>query len=215
MNGAIHAVVEGYRNICATGGKPIALTNCLNFGNPLNEEVMGQIKGAIEGISTAAKALNAPVVSGNVSLYNETDGVSINPTPAIGMIGLMSDYTKAIPNTISSEEEHIFLIGDLGSHLTNTTYAEVCEDITGGAIPEIDLHLERQTGEFLQAVIEKRILSSCVDISHGGLLTTLAKMCVKGGVGANLNLHHFDDTPLQRYFLTKAMHGISARFQRV
>jgi phosphoribosylformylglycinamidine synthase subunit PurL len=196
VNGAIHAVVEGYRNICATGGKPIALTNCLNFGNPLNEEVMGQIKGAIEGISTAAKALNAPIVSGNVSLYNETDGVSINPTPAIGMIGLMSDYTKAIPNTISSEEEHIFLIGDLGSHLTNTTYAEVCEDITGGAIPEIDLHLERQTGEFLQAVIEKRILSSCVDISHGGLLTTLAKMCVKGGVGANLNLHHFDDTPL-------------------
>jgi phosphoribosylformylglycinamidine synthase len=90
--GAIHAVVESYRHICATGGKPLALTNCLNFGNPTNPEVMGQIKDAIEGISEAAKFLNVPVVSGNVSLYNETDGISINPTPTIGMVGIIQDY---------------------------------------------------------------------------------------------------------------------------
>jgi phosphoribosylformylglycinamidine (FGAM) synthase-like enzyme len=196
VNGAIHAVVEGYRNICATGGKPSALTNCLNFGNPTNPEVMGQIKGAIEGISTAAKALNTPVISGNVSLYNETDGNSINPTPTIGMVGIMQDYTKAIPNAISNEEQHIFLIGDLGYHLTNTTYAEVCEGVHGGAIPNIDLNIEKQTGEFLQKIIDERILFSCGDISHGGLLTALAKMCVKGGVGANINLHHVQGTEL-------------------
>ncbi len=196
IEGAIHAVVESYRNICATGGTPSALTNCLNFGNPTNPEIMGQIKGAIEGISKAAKALNAPVISGNVSLYNETDGKSINPTPTIGMVGIMKDYTKAIPNTISNEEEHIFLIGDLGSHLTNTTYAEVCEGVCSGAIPRVDLDLEKQTGEFLQKVIDKRVLSSCGDISHGGFLTAIAKMCVKGGVGANINLHHIQGSEL-------------------
>jgi len=196
VEGAIHAVVESYRNICATGGTPSALTNCLNFGNPTNPEIMGQIKGAIEGISKAAKALNTPVISGNVSLYNETDGKSINPTPTIGMVGIMKDYTKAIPNAISNEEEHIFLIGDLGSHLTNTTYAEVCEGVCGGAIPRVDLDLEKQTGEFLQKAIDERVLSSCGDISHGGFLTAIAKMCVKGGVGANINLHHIQGAEL-------------------
>jgi phosphoribosylformylglycinamidine synthase len=88
------------------------------------------------------------------------------------------------------------LIGDLGYHLTNTTYAEVCEGVHGGAIPNIDLNIEKQTGEFLQKIIDERILFSCGDISHGGLLTALAKMCVKGGVGANINLHHVQGTEL-------------------
>lgn len=196
VKGAMHAVVESYRNISATGGKPIALTNCLNFGSPLKEEVMGQIKGAIEGISNAAKALNVPVVSGNVSLYNETDGSSIAPTPTIGMVGIMQDYTKAISNAIYNEEEHIFLIGELGSHLTNTTYAQVCENILGGKIPEIDLQLEKQMSEFVQKAIDKRILSSCSDIASGGLITALAKMCVKGNVGVNLNLYHLSETDI-------------------
>lgn len=204
VEGSIHAVVESYRNICATGGKPMALTNCLNFGNPLNPEVMGQIKGAIEGISKAAKFLDTPVISGNVSLYNETDGASINPTPTIGMVGIIQDYTKAIANAIENEEEHIFLIGDLGSHLTNTTYADVCENVRGGKIPENDLELEKQTGEFLQKIIDERIISSCSDISHGGFLTTLAKMCVKGGVGANLNMHHLSGNDLVKFLFNES-----------
>jgi phosphoribosylformylglycinamidine synthase len=194
--GAIHAVVESYRNICASGGKPSALTNCLNFGNPTNPVVMGQIKDSILGISEAAKFLNVPVISGNVSLYNETDGVSVNPTPAIGMVGIMDDYTKAIGNVISSEEGHIFLVGELGSHLTNTIYAEICEGIVGGKMPDVNLQTEKTTGEFIQNIISERILSACCDVSNGGLLTALAKMCVKGGVGVNLNLYGYSQTEL-------------------
>ncbi len=194
--GSRHAVVESYRHICATGGKPLAITNCLNFGNPLKEEVMGQIKASIEGISEAGKFLNTPIVSGNVSLYNETDGKSINPTPTIGMVGIIQDYTKAISNTILNEEEHIFLIGEVGYHLTNSTYAEVCENTKGGAMPPVDLSLEKHTGEFLQQAIAKRILSSCVDISHGGLITALTKMCVRGNIGANINLYHLSEVDL-------------------
>ena len=194
--GAIHAVVESYRNICASGGKPSALTNCLNFGNPTNPVVMGQIKDSIVGISEAAKFLNVPVISGNVSLYNETDGNSVNPTPAIGMVGLMDDYTKAIGNIISSEEDHIFLVGEVGSHLTNTIYAEICEEIVGGKMPDVDLQTEKSTGEFIQSVINERMLSACGDVSNGGLLTALAKMCVKGGVGVNLNLYGYSETEL-------------------
>ncbi len=194
--GAIHAVVESYRNICASGGKPSALTNCLNFGNPTNPVVMGQIKDSIVGISEAAKFLNVPVISGNVSLYNETDGNSVNPTPAIGMVGIMEDYTKAIGNLISTEENHIFLVGELGSHLTNTIYAEICEGIIGGKMPDVDLQTEKTTGEFIQSVINERILSACCDVSNGGLLTALAKMCVKGGVGANLNLYGYSNLEL-------------------
>jgi len=194
--GAVHAVVESYRNICASGGKPSALTNCLNFGNPTNPVVMGQIKDSITGISQAAKFLNTPVISGNVSLYNETDGVSVNPTPAIGMVGIMDDYTKAIGNIISSEEDHIFLVGELGSHLTNTTYAEVCEGVSDGKMPDVDLQTEKSTGEFIRKIINDRLLSACGDISNGGILTALTKMCVKGGIGVNLNLHGYSQTEL-------------------
>lgn len=188
--GAIHAVVESYRHICATGGKPLALTNCLNFGNPTNPEVMGQIKNAIEGISNAAKFLNVPVVSGNVSLYNETDGQSINPTPTIGMVGIIEDYTKAIPNAIYEDQQHIFLIGENGNHLSNTIYAEVIEGMKGGVMPKVDIGIEKHLGDFLQNVTKKRLLSACSDISHGGLLVALKKMCQKGERDFQLNIEN-------------------------
>lgn len=202
--GAIHAVVESYRHICATGGRPLALTNCLNFGNPTNPAVMGQIKNAIEGISEAAEFLDVPVVSGNVSLYNETDGVSINPTPTIGMVGIIKDYTKAIPNAIYESEQHIFLIGENGGHLQNTMYAEVCEGITGGMMPQVDLAEEKRLGEFLQKIIDKRLLSACCDISHGGLAVALAKMCKKGGRDFTLSLHHLSGAELVTFLYNES-----------
>jgi len=108
----------------------------------------------------------------------------------------MSDFTKAISNTISFEEEHIFLIGEMGLHLTNTTYSEVCEGIFGGKMPDVDLKTEKIIGEFIRKIIDDRLLSSCCDISSGGILTALTKMCVKGGIGVNLNLYGYSQIEL-------------------
>ena len=175
--GSMQAVVETYRNICATGAKPLAITNCLNFGNPQKPEIMGQIVRAINGISTACKYLDYPVVSGNVSLYNETDSLAIKPTPAIGGVGLLKDLNKRCDIKFKEIDDEIYLIGDCLGHLSCSLYErEILKIIANTNPPIVDLKIEKNHGEFIREIIDNSLINSCHDVSDGGLLIALFEM---------------------------------------
>jgi phosphoribosylformylglycinamidine synthase len=176
--GAKQAVAESYRNLCSVGAKPLAITNCLNFGNPEIPEIMGQIVGVIEGISEAAKALDYPVVSGNVSLYNQTNNSAINPTPTIGGVGIMKDYFKSCSSGFKQEEDFIFVIGETKGHMTNTFYATEIECVKGGVVPAVDLSAEKHIGNFIRESIQDCFINACSDVGNGGIAFTLAKMAL-------------------------------------
>lgn len=188
--GAKHAVAAVYRNISAAGAKPLAITDNLNFANPEIPEIMGQIVASIEGISEAAKALDFPVVSGNVSLYNQTNERSINPTPTIGGVGMMKDYLKSCTYELKNEEDFIFVIGQTKGHLINTIYAQKIEKIKGGACPKVDLSEEKQNADFVRKAIENGLISACASVLDAGILGTLTEMSLASetGIGASLNL---------------------------
>ncbi len=175
--GSMQAVVETYRNICASGAKPLAITNCLNFGNPQKPEIMGQIVRAINGISTACKYLDYPVVSGNVSLYNETDSLAIKPTPAIGGVGLLKDLNKRCDTKFKEIDDEIYLIGDCLGHLSCSLYErEILKIIANTNPPIVDLKIEKNHGEFIREIIDNSLINSCHDVSDGGLLIALFEM---------------------------------------
>jgi phosphoribosylformylglycinamidine (FGAM) synthase-like enzyme len=175
--GSMQAVVETYRNICASGAKPLAITNCLNFGNPQKPEIMGQIVRAINGISTACKYLDYPVVSGNVSLYNETDSLAIKPTPAIGGVGLLKDLNKRCDIKFKEIDDEIYLIGDCLGHLSCSLYErEILKIIANNNPPIVDLKIEKNHGEFIREIIDNSLINSCHDVSDGGLLIALFEM---------------------------------------
>jgi phosphoribosylformylglycinamidine (FGAM) synthase-like enzyme len=175
--GAIQAVAETYRNISAVGGKPLAITNCLNFGNPQKPEIMGQIVRAINGITEACKALDYPVVSGNVSLYNETDGKAIQPTPAIGGVGLLKDLNKRCDTKFKSVGDEIYLVGKSGGHLSCSLFErEILKIENKKNPPKVDLAEERKNSEFIRELIEGSTVNACHDISDGGLLVALFEM---------------------------------------
>jgi phosphoribosylformylglycinamidine synthase subunit PurL len=179
-------VAEAWRNITAVGGRPLALTDNLNFGNPEKPDVMGQLVGAIRGIGEACRALDFPVVSGNVSLYNETQGRSILPTPTIGGVGVLDDVAVNATLAFKRAGEIVFLVGDTGGWLGQSIYLR---DICGreeGAPPPVDLAAERRNGDFVRGLITGRRVSAVHDCSDGGLLVALAEMAVAGGVGASL-----------------------------
>jgi phosphoribosylformylglycinamidine (FGAM) synthase-like enzyme len=188
--GAMNAVSATYRSISAVGAKPLALTNCLNFASPEVPEIMGQIVGSIEGISKAAKVLNYPVVSGNVSLYNQTNERAIKPTPAIGGVGVMDDFLKAITYELKNEEDFIFVVGETKGHIINTIYANEIEGIKGGSCPSVNLQEEKANSDFVRMQIEEGLLSACGNVLDGGILCTLTEMALasKDGVGVVLNL---------------------------
>lgn len=190
--GAKHAVCATYRIISACGAKPLALTNCLNFGSPETEEVMGQIILSIEGISEAARILKFPVVSGNVSLYNQTSGQSILPTPAIGGVGILDDYFKSCSYELQAEEEFIFVIGETKGHISNTVYARQIEKIKGGICPPVDIETEKNISDFLREQIQHNIVSSAAAVLDGGILGTLAEMIIvsRNNLGASLQMQN-------------------------
>lgn len=180
FEGAKQAVVETYRNISAVGGRPMAITNCLNFGNPQKPEIMGQIVRAIKGINEASKVLNYPVVSGNVSLYNETDGSAIQPTPAIGGVGLIKDLSKRCSANFKTEGDEIFVIGKTAGHLSCSLYEREYLGVESKENPpKVDLLEERKNSEFVREIIERSVIKSCHDISDGGLLFSLFEMCFR------------------------------------
>lgn len=176
--GAKQAVAETYRNISAVGGRPLAITNCLNFGNPQKPEVMGQIVRAIKGITEASKILNYPVVSGNVSLYNETDGSAIQPTPAIGGVGLLADFNKRCDPKFKVIGDDIFVIGKTLGHIGCSLFErEILKIESKNNPPKVDLLEEKKNSEFVREIIEESLIESCHDVSDGGLMMALFEMC--------------------------------------
>ncbi len=185
--GGKQAVAETFRNICATGAAPLAITNCLNFGNPERPEIMGQFVGAVEGVAEACEALGYPVVSGNVSLYNETNGQAIPPTPAIGGVGVIEDATKAVRVGGAEMGEELIAIGVTRGWLGQSIYLRDLFDITEGAPPPVDLEAERKNGELIRKLIDEGLITACHDVSDGGLLVAAAEMALAAGRGLNLH----------------------------
>jgi phosphoribosylformylglycinamidine synthase subunit PurL len=187
FEGAKQAVAETYRNISAVGAKPLAITNCLNFGNPQKPEIMGQIVRAIKGINEACKALDYPVVSGNVSLYNETDGNAIQPTPAIGGVGLLKDFQKRCDAKFKAVGDEIFIVGKNLGHIGCSLYErEILKIAAKKNPPPVDLVEEKKNSEFVRDLIESSQINACHDISDGGILVALFEMS-SDKIGFNLD----------------------------
>ncbi|MDE0783352.1 MAG: AIR synthase related protein, partial [Planktomarina sp.] len=184
FEGGKQAVAEAYRNLTAVGAVPLATTDNLNFGNPEKTEIMGQFVGAIKGISAAVEVLGIPIVSGNVSLYNETDGTAILPTPTIGAVGLIRNIEDAILGV--ARDDHIaILVGQTIGHLGQSALlAEVFNRVEGDA-PPVDLEAEKKNGEFIRANLAW--ITACSDLSDGGLALAAFKMAEAAGVGVTIN----------------------------
>ncbi|MEO5494729.1 MAG: phosphoribosylformylglycinamidine synthase subunit PurL [Sphingomonas sp.] len=191
VEGGKQAVAEAWRNLSAVGAKPLAVTNCLNFANPQRPEIMGQIVGCLEGMSEACVALDFPIVSGNVSLYNESKatggGSAILPTPAIGGVGLLDNWTNSATIGFKQLGEAIFAVGERDGHLGQSIWLREVHGREEGPPPPVDLRAERRTGEFIRACISKGAISACHDISDGGLAVALAEMALASGIGAMIN----------------------------
>ncbi len=184
--GAKQAVAEAWRNLIAVGARPLALTDNLNFGNPEKPHAMGQLVGCIEGIGEAARALDFPIVSGNVSLYNETMGAGIPPTPAIGGVGLIADVKKTMSLAFKAAGEDVLLVGGPPGWLGRSAWLSVVARREEGAPPRVDLAAERRNGEFVASLIAGGRITAAQDLSDGGLAVALAEMALSGGIGATI-----------------------------
>ena len=187
LTGGKQVVCESWRNLISVGAKPAAITNCLNFGNPENEKNMGEFVECVEGITEASKFLNLPVVSGNVSFYNETKGKGIKPTPVIGGVGLLSDYKQILSMNLKNIGNLVLVIGKTEGHLEQSIFAKEILSEKKGPPPEINFFNEKNNGETILKLIEKNLIVSCHDISLGGILTSVSKMCIKGKKGIKIN----------------------------
>ena len=191
INGGMQAVCEAARNIAASGAKPLAITNNLNFGNPEKKNIMGEIVGSIKGISKAASFLNTPIVSGNVSLYNETNGKGILPTPVIGMVGVIDEVENCLE--MNAKENNTLLVLGQSENFTEgwigcSVYQEIENKIIDAAPPPVNLEKEKKIIDILLQLHTKNLLTAAHDISDGGLLTTICEMLFKNNLGLNLNL---------------------------
>jgi len=188
FEGGKQAVAETWRNIIAVGGKPLAITNCLNFASPQNPVIMGQLVGCIEGMAEACRALDYPVVSGNVSLYNESKatggGNAILPTPAIGGVGLLADYDSQMDLAFKAAGDVVWLIGSAGSHLGQSLWLRECHGREDGPPPVVDLAAERAAGDKIAALIAAGTVNAVHDLSDGGLAVAVAEMAMASGLGA-------------------------------
>ncbi|WP_426693122.1 phosphoribosylformylglycinamidine synthase subunit PurL [Sphingomonas sediminicola] len=191
VEGGKQAVAETYRNLCAVGAKPLAITNCLNFGNPQRPEIMAQLVGALEGMGEACRALDYPIVSGNVSLYNESKatggGSAILPTPAIGGVGLLEDWEKSV-GIAYGEGEDLVLIGHSDSHVGQSLWLEVCHGRREGTPPPIDLAAEKRTGELIRRLAKESFVSAIHDCSDGGAAIAVAEMALAANIGMTMTV---------------------------
>ncbi len=188
--GGKQAVAECWRNLTATGALPLAATDNLNFGNPERPEIMGQLVGAIKGIGEACRTLGFPIVSGNVSLYNETNGQGILPTPTIGGVGLIADWSKMARIGFAAEGQPILLVGapeSWGTHLGQSVYLRDIHGRTDGPPPPVDLDHEKRVGDHVRALIESGAVTAAHDLSDGGLAVALAEMTMASGIGATVS----------------------------
>ena len=187
LTGGKQIVCESWRNLISVGAKPIAITNCLNFGNPEKEKNMGEFVECVEGINEASKYLEFPIVSGNVSFYNETKNEGIKPTPTIGGVGLIQNFKKMITMNLKNEGNIVLIIGKTEGHLDQSVFAKEILLEKKGPPPYINLFNEKNIGETILKLIEKKLIESCHDISLGGILTAVTKMCIKGNKGIKIN----------------------------
>ncbi len=209
--GGKQAICEAYRNLCAVGARPLAVTNCLNFANPQRPEIMAQFVHALDGMGKACVALDFPIVSGNVSLYNESKatggGSAILPTPAIGGVGIIEDYSKMMTSGFKQEGDVLYLVGPefwakpdpTRSHLGKSIWLKEIHGIDDGRAPPVDIVLERNAGEMIRELIEAGLVNAVHDLSDGGLAVALAEMALTGGLGADVMANEAY-TPAQWWF---------------
>jgi len=186
LSGGKQIVCESWRNLISVGAKPIAITNCLNFGSPENEENMGEFVECVQGLGEASAYLDFPVVSGNVSFYNQTKDIGIKPTPAIGGVGLIKDYQNMVTMDLKEADNILLVIGKTAGHLDQSLFARDILNEKNGPPPEINLFNEKNNGETILRLIDKKFIKSAHDVSLGGIITALSKMCIKGKKGATL-----------------------------
>lgn len=187
-SGAMQAVCETWRNLISVGAQPIAITNCLNFGNPEKKEIMGQFVESINGMKEACETLDYPVISGNVSLYNETNGIAIYPTPTIGGVGLLKNINNMMTFNFKNTENIIAIIGQTSGHLSQSA---LIYDIIGdkkGPPPQINLKEEKKNGLFVSEIIKRKLVNAVHDVSHGGIIVTIAEMCMASNIGAKITV---------------------------
>ena len=186
LSGGKQIVCESWRNLISVGAKPIAITNCLNFGSPENEDNMGEFVECVQGLGEASAYLNFPVVSGNVSFYNQTKDIGIKPTPAIGGVGLIKNYENMVTMDLKETDNILLVIGKTEGHLDQSLFARDILNEKNGPPPEINLFNEKNNGETILKLIDKKFIKAAHDVSLGGIITALSKMCIKGKKGATL-----------------------------
>ena len=187
ITGGKQIVCENWRNLISVGAKPLAVTNCLNFGNPENQEIMGEFAECLEGLKEACNFLNYPVVSGNVSFYNGTNKKNIYPTPVIGGVGLIKRLSKPLSHNFKKSNSAIILIGKTFGHIEQSCFLKENYSIIEGMPPEINLLNEKNNGESLLKLIDKNLILSAHDISNGGLITALSEMTLTSNFGAKIH----------------------------
>jgi len=200
LTGGKQVVCESFRNLISVGAKPVAITNCLNFGSPENEENMGEFVECVQGIGEAAEYLKFPVVSGNVSFYNQTKEEGIKPTPSIGGVGLIKDYNKMITMDFKEVDNIVLVIGKTEGHIDQSLFARNILDEKNGPPPEINLFNEKNNGETLLKLIDNGLIKSAHDVSIGGIITAVAKMCIKGNKGINLKKPKYLINEIEYFF---------------
>jgi phosphoribosylformylglycinamidine synthase subunit PurL len=187
FEGGKQAIAEAYRNLSAVGARPLAVTNCLNFANPQRPEIMAQITGCLEGMAEACIALDTPIVSGNVSLYNESKatggGSAILPTPAIGAVGILKDWSKSATIAFKSAGENILILGYTAGHLGQSIWLRETQGREDGAPPPVDLAAERRAGDLIQSLIADGLITAVHDCSDGGAAVALAEMALASSIG--------------------------------
>ena len=186
LSGGKQIVCESWRNLISVGAKPIAITNCLNFGSPENEENMGEFVECVQGLGEASSYLNFPVVSGNVSFYNQTKDIGIKPTPVIGGVGLILNYKNMVTMDLKEIDNILLVIGKTEGHLDQSLFSRDILNEKNGPPPEINLFNEKNNGETILKLIDKKFIRAAHDVSLGGIITALSKMCIKGKKGATL-----------------------------
>ncbi len=200
LTGGKQVVCETWRNLISVGAKPIAVTNCLNFGSPEKEENMGEFVECVQGISESCKYLDYPVVSGNVSFYNETKDIGIKPTPTIGGVGLIKDYKKMITMDFKEIDNIVLVIGKTEGHIDQSLLSRIILNENNGPPPEVNLFNEKNNGLTLLNLIEKNFIKSAHDVSLGGIIIAISKMCIKGNKGIQIKKPKFLINEIEYFF---------------
>jgi len=185
------AVAESARNVVCSGGVPLAITNCLNFGNPYKPEVYWQFKQAIEGMGEACRFFDTPVTGGNVSFYNESPDAAVYPTPTIGMLGLIEKLENITTSYFKNEGDLIYVIGEDYEELGGSEYLQIVHDVVAGDSPKLNLQIEKDLHSILLTLIDEKLINSAHDVSEGGILSCLAECCIldeENLIGADVNI---------------------------